>query len=144
MLRCKPGEAWGVRGRSSQRLAERCDGAVDQCRDGGESVVARRVLSPAGHQVNVCRQVARRIWADRLVSACVDWQTASRVAPLRCRADQKPHRMRPLDRTHAEHLNPGAAEYPNRCVDGAGTTRWLLEGHKGHASPHGPRLRHYA
>ncbi len=70
MLRCKPGEAWGDRGRSSPRLAERCDGAVDQCRDVGENVVPRRVLTPAGHRADDRREVTRRIRADRL-GACV-------------------------------------------------------------------------
>ena len=131
MLRCKPGEAWGDRGRSSPRLAERCDGAVDQCRDVGENVVPRRVLTPAGHRADDRREVTRRIRADRLVPACVDWRASSRIAPLQYRADQKPHRMLLPARARVQYPNAVAAGY----VD-AGTPRRLLAGRPDHASAH--------
>lgn len=141
MLRCKPGEAWGVRGRSSSRLAERCDGAADQCRGVGENVVPRRVLTPAGDRADGRREVTRRIRADRLVPACVDWPASSRIAPLQYRAHQKPHGMLLLERPPAQHPNAGGAQYVDLCVDDAGTTWWLLTGRPNHATM-SARLRH--
>ena len=138
MLRCKPGEAWGVRGRSSPRLVEHCDGAVYQCRDVGENVVPRRVLTSVGHHAHDRREVTRRARADRSVRPCVDWPAASCGAMLRCRADRNAHRMRLLERAYAQHLNAGAAECVTRCVDDAGTTWWLLAGHQNPLPRTGP------
>lgn len=126
MLRCKPGEAWGVRGRSSSRLAERCDGAVDQCRGVGENVVPRRVLTPAGHRADDRREVTRRIRADRLVPACVDWPASRRIAPLQYRADQKPHRML-LPAACARPIRQRSCGRICRCWHAATATRWSSE-----------------